>query len=465
MKLPLRVDTLLALSDVVTATGGTLRGEKSLRVTGVSLDSRAVQKGDLFFALHAARDGHEFVADAFSKGAAAAVVSRHVDGANTIQVSDTTKALLALGRYARRTWGKNIISIGGANGKTTTKEMTAALIGARFNVLKTPSNWNNMLGLSLTLLLLKPEHEVAVVEMGINDFGEMTTLATTAEPNVGLLTSIGPAHLEKLGSLDGVARAEGELFAYLGEKGTAVVNIDDTRIDEVSKQAKGNRITVSRKSSADVMVRVLESLGKEGLLLDVNYGGKKLELRSPFVGEHNVSNLCCALGAALATGVPSEAIQKGLHSVERPEMRLELLDIEGVHIINDCYNANPGSVLAALHVGRDMKVARRFAVLGDMLELGDYSPRAHRDIGIEAAHMRYDHLFAVGQFAGDLGQGALQGGMGLHQVTIGKSRSETAEAVATLARPGDLILIKGSRGMKMEEVTEKLTGLLRKGRA
>ncbi|HLG19069.1 MAG TPA: UDP-N-acetylmuramoyl-tripeptide--D-alanyl-D-alanine ligase, partial [Bdellovibrionota bacterium] len=367
-----------------------------------------------------------------------------------------------LARFHRRKWAKKIVAISGSNGKTTTKEIAAALLGASYSALKAPGTWNNALGVPLSLLMLEKKHDVAVLEMGMNDFGELAMLGRMAEHDAAILTNVGPVHLEKLGSVEGVARAKGELFTSLKEGGTAVVNQDDGWIAKLASTVSGRRVTVSLAAGADVSARVLQDLGSEGFHLAVQYGGQKTEIRFPFVGIHNVYNLLCALGAALALEVPVSRLQKGVDAIVRPSMRLETIECgRGIRLINDCYNANPSSTLVALEVVRDTSPKRKLAVLGDMMELGEFAPRAHRDIGIKVATFGFAHLFVLGQFSGDLVQGAVQGGMPRQNITVGKSHEDLAKAISENAKEGDTILVKGSRGMKMEKVTNELLRLWR----
>jgi UDP-N-acetylmuramoyl-tripeptide--D-alanyl-D-alanine ligase len=458
MKLPLRVDLEMKLAEAARAMGANLTAASPLSCSGVALDTRALRKGDLFFALRATRDGHDFVRQAFELGAAAAVVEKELPGTGpTIRVSDTFQALGLLANSVRRDWGGKIVAISGSNGKTTTKEMASALIGADRPTLKAPGTWNNQLGVPLTLLMLRPERKTAVLEMGMNAYGELRALGRVAAHDVALLTNIGPAHLEKFGSLEGVARAKAELFEGLGAGGVAVVNLDDRYLRKMGETVSARAVSVSMGETGDVTAKILQDLGPGGYRLRVRYGGEEIDLESPFVGVHNVSNLLCALGAAFALGVPAGKLAEGVKRIERVEMRLEVIELgQGIRIVNDCYNANPASVAVALEVTKNTGGRRVLAALGDMMELGEFSPRAHRDIGIKVAALKYVHLFLLGQFAGDLRQGAIQGGMSASAVTVGTTHQELAERIAGELTPGDTLLVKGSRGMRMEEITKIL---------
>lgn len=463
VKAPLRVETILSPNEVAKAMNGKWLGKIPTQFAGVALDTRAVQPGDLFFALNATRDGHEFVTQAFEKGAAACVVHQDVKTEKPLlRVADTQEALFQLALFARTHWGKTVVAVGGSNGKTTTKEVTAAILNAHQSTLKTPGTWNNHLGVPLTTLLLRPSHSLAVMELGINDFGEMTQLCKVAKPNVALLTNIGPEHLEKFGSIDGVAKAERELFEALPENGTVIVNADDPKIVQMVSAMKCRQVRVSLRAEGDVTASVIRDHGPEGLTLQVHYGKEVVELKTPLLGVHNVYNLLCALGTAYALSVPKEKLQLGINQIERPEMRLQTFKLpRGICIVNDCYNANPASTMVALEVVQNMTTGRTIAILGDMLELGDYSARAHRDVGIRVAGHKYAYLIALGRFAGDLRQGAIQGGMKESQIKVFKTHQEAVDLLSELTQPGDTILVKGSRGMKLENISEPLMAKLK----
>jgi UDP-N-acetylmuramoyl-tripeptide--D-alanyl-D-alanine ligase len=462
VNLPLRVEVGMKLSEIVSALSARVAGKIMGEIAGVALDSRALQKGDLFFALRSTRDGHEFVNQAFQSGAAAAVVDREIEAPGPcLRVADTLKALGDLANHVRKGWNGKLVAISGSSGKTTTKEMIAAILSADRPTLKGPGNWNNLLGVPLTLFLLRPSHRAAVVEMGMNAYGELAELGRIAEHDIAVLTNIGPAHLEKFGSLEGVAKAKGELFQGLRPGGVAVVNLDDRQIRKLAEPLPQKKITVSLGETGDVTAKVHKDLGAAGYLLRIRYGSETIEVETPLVGMHNVSNLLCAMGCALAAEVPADRIQAGVRRIEKVEMRLEILSPgRNVRVVNDCYNANPASMLVALETTKNLGGIRQIAVIGDMRELGEFSPRAHRDIGIKVASLKYAHLFAMGQFAGDLRQGAIQGGMPNSRITVGRTHEEIFEALAKTVAEGDTILVKGSRAMRMEEITARLVQLL-----
>jgi UDP-N-acetylmuramoyl-tripeptide--D-alanyl-D-alanine ligase len=465
MHQPLHVDFSMPLAKAAAVMKGQLTGTGEM--SGVALDTRALQKGDLFFALESLRDGHDFVKDAFQKGACAAVVHRQMtQDRPLIQVENTLKALWDFANSVRRSWGRKVVAIGGSNGKSTTKQMTGAVLNAYVPTHVTPGTWNNHLGVPLTLLLLSQKHHTAVLELGINDFGEMKALANIAEPDVGVLTNIGPEHLEKFKSVEGVKRAEGELFEALRPEGTAVVNLDDSNIKSLSETCRAKKITISLKEKADLSARVLKDLGPQGLVLSVKYGEQNVEIRTPFLGTHNIYNLLCAFGAAYAIGAPASSLQAGVDAIQPMEMRLQIENLpRNVRMVVDCYNANPASTLVALEVTKGLARGRAMAVLGDMLELGDISARAHRDIGKKAAELGFDYVVCLGRFATDIVQGAVQGGMTKDSIRIASSHDDAAHAIIEKMTDGDTLLLKGSRGMKLEKVGEKITALIAGGKA
>ncbi len=458
MNLPLRVDLEKLLGEVAQALGASCLNDSRVQVRGIALDTRALQKGDLFFALKGARDGHAFIPEAFRKGACAVVAEQDGEEAGPVlKVPDTLKALLSLGAWLRQNWSGQVVGISGSNGKTTTKEMTAAILSSSLSVVRAPGNWNNLLGVSLSLGLLRPKHQVAVLEMGMNDFGELAQLCQVSRPTITLLTNVGPAHLEKFGSLERVAKAKAEIFSTLTSEDTAVINLDDPHVCKISQGLKSRKVTVSMNETADVQGLAFRSLATEGSELEVSYGGEKVLLRSSYLGKPNAHNLLCALGVARAVGVEAAKLQVGLDQATAVEMRMELIELPGdITVVKDCYNANPASMAAALEVTHGLMRGRKIAVLGDMMELGDYAPRAHRDVGIKVAQLGYSHLFSVGQYAGDFSQGAVQGGMSNEKIRA-ESRTETiVPQIVSCLEPGDVVLVKGSRAMKMEEVVERL---------
>lgn len=454
----------LTLGEIARAVGGELcRGSPDLRVRAVSTDSRTVSGGELFFALKGQRhDGHDFASRAVAAGAAGVVVEREVPdlppGAAVIRVRDTLCALQQLARYHRDTFAVPVIGVTGSSGKTTTKDLVASVLSRRFKTLKTTANRNNEIGLPLTLLELSEEHEALVVEMAMRGPGEIAFLCRLARPTAAVITNIGEAHLERLGSVENIARAKGEILEAVPPEGFAFLHRDSPYIRREASRCRGRVYYFGLDGEADVVAYNLRPAGggyRFYLQLPSGEGG---EVFLPLWGRHNVENALAAAGVGWALGVPFADIAAGLAGVELTPMRLEITEIPGagVKIINDTYNANPGSTRAALSVLAEVGAGRRrIAVLGDMLELGEAGPASHRKIGSLAAGTA-DYLVAVGELAAHYISGALEAGMPAGRTAHFASRGEAASFLKELLRPGDVVLVKGSRGMRMEEIVEEV---------
>ncbi|RJO68652.1 MAG: UDP-N-acetylmuramoyl-tripeptide--D-alanyl-D-alanine ligase [Myxococcales bacterium] len=444
-----------------------LLGPASGAATAVSTDTRTLKAGELFVALVGdAFDGHRFVSRALDFGAAAVVVSK-TEGLDALlaahpraaafAVADTLAALGALAAHWRSRCAPRVLAVSGSNGKTTTKEILAAILRERSAVLATTGNLNNLVGLPLTLLALRDE-PVAVVEFGVSIPGEMAQLAAIARPDVGVVTSIHPAHLQDMGDIETVAREKGGLFAALAEAGVAVVNLDDPRIVAQAARTKAQRLTFSReRQDADVCAQKISPLA-DGFAVDVSVGGERAEFRLPLLGRHNVSNLLAAVAAAHAVGAPLASMPPAVAKVVLPGRRLKIRrDITGFVLIDDCYNANPASMAAALDILADVGAGKhKTALLGDMLELGPLSADYHRALGEKAAQAGVDLLGAFGRFAVEVAEGARRAGMPEERIFCSDDWSCFAAAVDGRVRPGGAVLVKGSRGMRMERAIDAL---------
>jgi len=428
-------------------------------VQGISIDSRRIKEGEVFFAIKGERfDGHDFLNEAFQKGALAAVVTRNISppGDRTlVVVDDTLKALQDLATYYRSKFPLPVIAITGTNGKTTTKDMIADILSQRYNVLKSLGNLNNHLGVPLTLFGLERSHQVAVVEMGANHFGEIERLCQIAGPNYGLITNVGKGHLEFFETLEGVASAKGELFQYLNGQGKAFVNLDDPWVVKKADFVT-DIITYGFNEKADVRGEYLGSddLGRPRLRVN-----GEVEIQLSVLGKHNIYNALAAACVGLEFGVGSDTIKRTLEGFRGESKRMELIDWAGVRILNDSYNSNPDSARAALEVLAKLKVTgggRRIAVLGDMLEQGEVSFKEHRLLGSLTASLKIDALLTYGEASRATAEGALESGLKrVHHFT---TKGELIKFLKDFLREGDLILIKGSRGMAMEEVVEGMIG-------
>lgn len=426
-------------------------------------DSRTVRRGDLFVALTGARfDGHQFVAEALKKGAVGALVRRGFKlpgAALLIEVDEPLRAFQDVARAHRRRFAIPVVAVSGSNGKTTTKDMIGAILAERFVTLKTGGNLNNQIGVPQTLLRLAPRHEAAVIEMGVSALGEMARLCEIAEPTHGVLTNIGPTHLETLGDIRTVARAKGEMLDALPVDGTAVLNADDAFFDELCARARGRVRSFGFSVRADVRALRVETRGPSSTVVRVGVRdrARSFSVKLGLAGAHNVANALAAIAAGMAVGAGEHAIRAGLARYRTAGLRSEVRRWRGVTVLNDCYNANPASMRAALRWLADAKgTGRTIAVLGDMLELGQATKQSHRDIGAEVARLGTDYLLTVGELAADIAAGALEQRMSGDRVTIAKDHDALAERLHRILRKGDVVLLKGSRGARMERVLEAL---------
>ena len=436
-------------------------------VKGVSTDSRTTRPGDLFIALRGGSfDGHRFVRAAFEAGAAAAVVeegfeSAQAAGKSLIVVRNTLAALGALARIYRDKFRIPFLAIGGSNGKTTTKEMIAKVLGEKYNVLCTEGNFNNHIGVPMTLFRLNRKHDVAVIEIGTNHPGEIAELCLTLAPTHGVITNIGREHLEFFGSLDGVAREEGELFRSLSSPpgGMAIVGADDPRIGLAARAVKRKLTYGFQSRSASVQGRRVALDGEGRASFEFRSAAMKrwhsVQLLIP--GKHNAMNALSAAAAGVVFHVPPAQISGALGSCGPVSRRSETLSIAGVTILNDTYNANPDSVRAALETLASLRVrGKKIAVLADMLELGIHAPEGHAAVGKEAAALGIDYILTHGGLAKHIHDAA-----GIPGALHYDQKNMLAEYLAELLTPGDAVLVKGSRGMHMEDIVTFLKERLR----
>jgi UDP-N-acetylmuramoyl-tripeptide--D-alanyl-D-alanine ligase len=448
----------LLLEDLLQATGGEPSQVQAREFAAPSIDSRTLAPGDLFFALRAARDGHEFLGAAAQAGAGGVVVERGRQvppGLTVVAVDDPRRALGEYGRFVRRKVAPRVVAVTGSAGKTTTKELIAAALGE--GALKTEGNLNNDLGVPLTLLRLAPGHGFAVVEMGMSARGEIAHLAQLAEPEVGLVTLVAPAHLETLGSIEEIARAKGELLRALPEGGgTAIFPDDDERL---AAEAAGcsRRLTFGETPRADVCLVEAVPQGAEGSDVTLALPGGTVRFRLALVGRHNARNAAAAAAAALAVGLSPQEIAAGLARARPARNRSELVEVGGRRVLADLYNANPASTIAALDTILATRQDRRaVAILGDMLELGPEAARLHRQVGEHAARGGIDGLVGVGKLGREIVRGALDAGFDRDRIFMSDARVAAAVRAIEWTEPGDWILIKGSRGMHMEDVLTAL---------
>jgi UDP-N-acetylmuramoyl-tripeptide--D-alanyl-D-alanine ligase len=449
MKLP-----LAKIAEFVSAKGEFASEELAY---GYSIDSRTVGRGQLFFAVKGeSLDGHDFVEQALEKGAVAAVVrkdqlGRHPENVRLLAVEDTLVALQTLATAVRKLWGKPLVGVTGSAGKTTTKEAIAHVLSARFRVLKSEGNFNNHFGLPLMLLKLEPEHDVAVIEMGMSHAGEIRALAKIAQPEIGVVTNVAAVHLEFFDSLAGIARAKYELIESLPAGGTAVLNTDDEYVSQFGRDFKGKVLMYGTKATADVRAENVQSKGVDGTEFDVAIGSVRERARLPLVGEHNVFNALAAVAVGLERGLrPSEAVG-ALASLAPADKRGEVVRVGNITVINDCYNSNPKALQAMVDALAAMPAARHIVVAGEMLELGPAGEELHRHAGQYVVGKKVDVLIGVRGLAKAMVDAANQAGGRAEFVA---SPEEAGEWLAREARDGDVVLLKASRGVKLEKALD-----------
>jgi UDP-N-acetylmuramoyl-tripeptide--D-alanyl-D-alanine ligase len=437
------------------------------KITGISTDTRSLKSGDLFFALKGENfDGHAFVESAFEKGASVAVVegsferARYISGPLLV-VENATRALGELAHLYRQRFSIPIIAIGGSNGKTTTKDMIADVLKTSYNVLSTSGNHNNHIGVPLTLFHLEKKHDVAVVEVGTNHPGEIEYLVSLLNPTDGLITNIGHEHLEFFKSLDGVAEEEGKLFQQLKlrKRSRLFVNADDARVKAMAGRARNRWTFGFAVRAVDVAGRVtgVDKRGSARLEFRSKNMKRSVSVQLQVPGRHNAANALAAAAVGLAFDVPPTRIRKALEDFCPPDKRMEALSVGGVTIYNDTYNANPDSMVAALQTLAAARVTgKRIAVLADMRELGESGPEEHARVGREATKLRLGYLLTFGELAKHIHDAA-----GVSAAIHYDQKNVLAEYLAELVAPGDAVLVKGSRGMKMEDVVTFLVERLR----
>ena len=449
MRLP-----LARIGEFIAATGEYQADDVA---RGYSIDSRTVQPGELFFAVKGERlDGHDFVEQALKKGAAAAVVSRsdlsrYGSKAQLLAVNDTLAALQTLATAVRKLWGKALIAVTGSAGKTTTKEAIAHVLASRFRVLKSEANFNNHFGLPLMLLKLEPGHDVAVIEMGMSHAGEIRTLARIAQPEIGVVTNVAPVHLEFFDSLAAIARAKYELIESLPAGSTAVLNADDDYVSQFGRDFPGKVVMYGTRPEADVRAENIVACGAEGSEFDVLVNGCREHTRLPLVGAHNILNALAAVAVGMERGLkPSETVS-ALATLTPADKRGEVVQLGNITVINDCYNSNPKALSVMMDALAAMPAKRRIVVAGEMLELGPASQEMHRQAGGHAAKIKIDVVVGVRGQAQALVEQARRAGARAEFVA---TPQEAGEWLARETRDGDVVLLKASRGVKLEGAVE-----------
>jgi len=474
---------MLTLADLVTGTTGQSLAEEvvpNLELSAVVIDSREACPNSLFVALCGEhQDGHDFVADAFARGAVAALIDREVDAecqmVDTkgplpeasirppicLMAEDSLKAFQRLAAFWRAKFSPRVIGVTGSVGKTTTKEMICSVLRKRFRTLKSWGSYNNEIGLPLTLLYLDSSHEQVILEMGMYALGEIAELAAIAHPHVGVVTNVGPTHLERLGTIEHIAQAKSELVEALppaSEGGAAILNGDDPMVRAMAEKTEAEVFCYGLDPSCDLWASHIESRGLEGVRFQLHHKGERLHVKIPLLGRHSVHTALSAAAVGLVEGESWEEIIAGLWDVTEQLRLVAVRGIKGSTILDDTYNASPASTIAALNLLEELS-GRKIAVLGDMLELGDFEEEGHRKVGRRAVDV-VSVLVTVGPRGRTIGREALTCGMARREVLIVEDNEQAIAHLCQIIGQGDIVLVKGSRGMKMEEIVAALTAPL-----
>jgi UDP-N-acetylmuramoyl-tripeptide--D-alanyl-D-alanine ligase len=456
----------LTLGWIAGAAAGTLKGRGDTPVRDVVTDSRSLAAGDVFVALRGPRfDGHSFAAEALARGAAGVVVEQEWAGAHqdagdgVVGVVDTLQALQDVAHAVREASGAKVVAITGSAGKTTTKESIAALLATRFRVVKNKGNLNNHIGLPLSLMQLTSGPDVAVMELGMNHAGEIRTLVRIAEPDIRVWTNVGDAHLGFFASVDAIADAKAEILEEARPGDVLVCAADDTRVMARAKAFQGRRVSFGEAAGADVRAHEVRDLGWDGMRARVDTPAGPMDLSTPLLGRGNLANVLAATAVALECGVPLDVIRDTAATLRPADRRGVVHHLrDSVTLIDDSYNSSPSALRRALDVmAGETRASGRVAVLGEMLELGDHAIGLHDACGRAAAEAGLRLLVAVGGApAQALADAAVEAGMPRKAVTYFASSAEAAGAVAPALRPGDLVLVKGSRGTRCDVVTDRI---------
>lgn len=452
----------LRLNDIAEKINGNiLQGSESLSFQRFNIDSRLTEPGELFFAINAERNGHDFVPSAVKRGASGAVISQRITLADEdvalILVKNTLKALQELARKVLQEHPVKIIGITGSIGKTTTKEYTSCLLSHTLKVLKSEGNFNNHLGVPLSLLKLEDGHDVAILEMAMSSPGEIRTLTRIAPPDIAVITNINPVHLQFFKNIEEIALAKKEILDGARKDGTAVLNGDDSLVSKIAKDWKGKTLLFGLSEKCDVRAQNIQKSGWEGMAFELIYGKIKAEVRIPFFTKSALFNVLAAAAAGLALSVPLDSLLRGVKDLKPLPMRGVHYSLrDSIHLIDDSYNSNPTALKAALKGLAELPAKRKIAVLGDMLELGEREVEFHFEAGKQASEWKWDLLIAVGPLGRHMVEGALSGGMTKDRVFHFEDSEAAGEKIWSFVREGDLVLVKGSRGIEMDKVVERL---------
>ena len=459
---------VLSGNDIVNATGGTvITGRRDRTFHGISTDSRHISTGNLFIPIKGEKfDGHDFITDAVRDGAAGFLthdgsektLCQTYKNITIIRVPDTLKALGDIAHFWRKKCTAAIIAITGSSGKTTTKEMVAAIVKLKKNVIKSQGNFNNLIGLPLTIFRIDDWHETAILELGTNRRGEIGRLTDIAEPDIGIITNIGPAHMEGLQSLDIVREEKSDLFRHMGKTGVAIINLDDEKLLITDKEWEGKKVTFGFRKDTDVSADNIKNHGIKGVSFTIKIGAFRQTITMSTLGNHNISNALAAAASSWAMGIDFPAICQGLTAFQPISGRMEIYRMNnGAFIIDDTYNANPASFREALKTLKDLKGNHSSTVImGDMLELGDKAEEMHEGIGSLMADTEVETIFLRGRLSQATAAGATKRKMSKDQIVFFENPDEILTLLTSHVKNGDFILVKGSRQTKMEEIVQKI---------
>jgi UDP-N-acetylmuramoyl-tripeptide--D-alanyl-D-alanine ligase len=446
----------ISLTEVIEAVQGSCDNDGAdLLLSGISTDSRKVKAGNLFIALIGENfDGHDFIHAVAAKGAKAVIASKPADPDITVPVilvRDTAQALLDLARFYRQGFQKPVIGVTGSVGKTSTKDMIAAALSSKLHVHKTQGNFNNNIGLPQTILQFEESHDVMVVEMGMRGLGEISALTQVARPTIAVITNIGISHLERLGSRENILRAKLEIIEGLEENGLLILNGNDPLLNQVRPHFSGRIVYVGIEREADYRAYDLTNKGEEGVSFKVNLKGQEYSFHIPVVGMHNVINALFGIACGMELGLSPEELVSGVAGYVPEGLRCNILERDGIKFINDCYNASPDSMKSALDVLADLSQGKRaVAIIGNIFELGEMAALGHFQVGEMCRRLNVDFTAIIGENAGDVARGV--GDIGKYRIF--NSHEEIITFLKGYLKKGDVVLIKGSRGMRMEKILE-----------
>lgn len=445
----------MTLNEVVEAVKGeVISSSDCKRISGITTDSRKAAEGVLFIPLEGDKfDGHEFIRAAFDMGASAALTHKEVEplcGETIIKVNDTMQALADLASYYKAKCNIPSVAVTGSVGKTTTKDMIAGVLSVKYKTLKTPGNFNNQIGLPLTIFKLEKDDEAAVLEMGMNHAGEIKHLVGIAKPDIAVITNIGMSHIENLGSREGIFKAKMEVASLFTDKNVLVVNGDDDFLAGVKGSVNYKVVNYGLNETNDVYAENIRDNGVGGVTFDVVAENTKTEINIPVAGRYNVYNALAAISVGMLYGISPAAAAEGIKKTDFTEMRMSISEVKGMTLINDCYNASPASISAALEVLASVRCERRIAVLGDVMEIGDFAKDALYSIGSDVVKNKIDLLVTAGDNSAYIASGAKD--FGLDNIKSFAKTLEAAEYVKNIVKSGDAVLIKASRGMHFEDI-------------